>query len=240
MAPTKKKVLPPPQSVFLDRTHGEIELLNPSAGLVSYKNMSILVNPLIIRSKDIQALPPLDYVLLAAGNPNYFGDQIRSALKKKTKIISPPQSRGKLNQEGFGNVKGLGSGGRVLLKKEKGYLFVQGVTDQTAPVHTNGYFLEFDNGRTVYFTGALRKADSLREFLYSLRDDGKEIDMAIIDTKELTNTNQTAESISLLQPKLAVLIGAKSIDREDLDQKLKDQLFYGSLYFANPGDKIPF
>ena len=119
-------------------------------------------------------------------------------------------------------------------------MFLSGIQFKNGQQSSSAYLLEFDNGRHVFITGQAESADQYRPFVYQMRDDGKSIDMAIFPSNGPADV--LAESISLLQPKLALLTPTDQ-EKYNLDQlrsSVEEQLFYGHIYLTKVGDRIPF
>lgn len=213
----------------LEKTYGDIQFGAPYTSWISYKSINILIDPAQLPS----TLPPPDYLLLSGLGETYFGNGVSAVLNKDLKVIAPAGVDKKIVEAGFANAKGLEKGVRLLLKKEGAFLFVSSAQKRSEGM---SYLLEFDNGRNVYINGDNTDADSLREFVYDLRDDGKEIHVGIFYKGTM---DQLTQIIATLQPKTAYILES-SVDLPLLQNKLKDELYDGAVGLVRKGDKITF
>lgn len=280
----KPTPLPPPESkpVF-NKTFGAIRYVGLATLIIEYKNMNILIDPcfdstgslgmnvnklmassesdrimrLIPPSFGVDALPPLDYLLLTDTQATHFGATARDKLRKSLKILGPPSILTQLTQSGFNQAKGLSSGQKLLLQKEGTSVFATALQSRN-PVSgqvVNGYLLEFDNGRNIFISGEIVDLAVFREFLYGLRDDGKEIYMAFLysgslqtaDDKALQSMDESmaAEVTGLLQPNFSVLLQTDSLNITQFQpakfqEALANQIFSGTFFFPKSGDLIEF
>lgn len=249
-------VAPPVKPVF-EKTFGEITYGGGATLLIEYKDIHILVDPLF-ESGALQkeGLPPLDYLLLTDCQPHHWSPQTKD-LRKNLKIIAPPEEIEPIESQGFTQAKGLSNGQRILLKKNDGFLFVTVLTSRNPATgrQVNGYLLEFDNGKNLFVSGETVDEAVIREFVYGLRDDGKQVELAFVyagglksknnDTWQSCNEPCAAMMIGLLQPRVAVLLQTDAPEsarfNEDLlRSQLKEQIYYGGLYRPSPGDVIAF
>ncbi len=264
---------PPTPSISrpqLQKTFGTIWYSGAATLWIQYKNMNIVVDPLfadkgavlppgwdekpgtsstdaLVRRDPLilpAVLPPMDYLFLTDLEPRHFGAPREPAIRLNMKIVAPPADITSLQRMGYINVKGLESGQRILLKKENAFLFASALGSKNPGTHAavNAYLLEFDNGRNIFISGETVDQSALREFLYGLRDDGKEIDLAFIYAG---GEQMSADIISLLNPKWALLLQRDSFtnaqfDEKRLEQLLKEQIFDGQLLFPKPGEQFPF
>jgi len=279
-APTPTPTTHPPT---LEKTYGEIWYGGVAMLHIQYKDINIMVDPLfagqgaafsnypkklkgatrqgIVVRKDalpsFDKLPPADYLILTDLQPHHFGDPREPIIRKNMKVLAPTEAAQALINQGYSNVREMSAGQKLLLKKNGAFLFLTVVETLNSLNKTkvNGYLLEFDNGRNVFISGETSDANSLRSFLYNLRDDGKELHLAFLygggirseETDALQTADETAlaEMASLLQPQIACLIETQSLSIMNFDEKkfrdiLKEQLFFGSILIPQPGDKISF
>lgn len=202
-----------------------------SAGafLIDYKTIRIAVDPTVTSTWDFSRI---DYVLLTGADSNSF------TARKDIKIMAPASAVSELQQRGFTQVKGVSTGRRLYLKKDDVFLFAGPVTGGHGLNMNNGYLLEFDNGRNVYIGGRVSSIDPLREFVFSLRDDGKEIHLAVLraDTDALA-----AEAAALLQPQFIFYDpGPRHADRKSIDKILAEQLYSGVFAVLKRDQSVPF
>jgi len=254
VGPTTKQPIrvPPPEITFLPKTFGDVHVAKGVPFSIQYKSIHIRIDSVFPIGESQKDKAFADYLILTDLQSHHIDLKAQSSLRRDLKIISPVAAKTELTQWGFSKVKGLEEGQRVLLKKEGAYLFVNAVSDGNTPSAMNAYLLEFDNGRNLFVSGEVKSADLFREFLYGLRDDGKEIDIAFLyhrtqraDETSEGEENRMSDIISLLQPKIAVVMpssksGKIDINLSSLQNKLKDQLFYGDVYFSKSEDKISF
>jgi len=284
--PLLKSTPPPPSQQAhprLQKTFGEVSYGGAGTLLIRYKDIVLLVDPLIEppeaslgpysyklkgmsgeNLKRSQAsslywdnLPSVDYLLLTDALPHHFGPSAKQYLRKSIKILCPPESEKIVQQAGFNSAKSMTTGQRILLQKKDGFLFVSAVQSRNSVsgVLTNGYLLEFDNGRNLFIGGEIVDMAPLREFLYGLRDDGKTIHLAFLyggglrsaagDALESLDENEAAEVISLLQPEITALVQTDSfnlchMEMEALRRAMQSQISSGSYYIPKDGDIIPF
>ncbi len=273
----------PAAGPLFEKTYGDITYGGLATLLIHYKSMWLLVDPVFesvgslgptnvkldraktpgeLRRTDaadvaLESLPPVDYLLLTDLAPHHFGMKAKEGLRKNLKVIAPTDSAADLQQAGFGSTKGLSKGQRILLKKGEDFLFVGAVQSRNPASGrvVNGYMLEFDNGKNIFISGEIVDESVMREFLYGLRDDGKQIDLAFIYGGGLrTQKDRTLQSadeqicamfIGLLQPRVGLVLqydglDAALMDRTALQNALKDEIYSGELYFPKSGETIPF
>lgn len=217
----------PVEAQPLQRTFGDVRLESKSDLLIGYKDIQISLN------KIPSAAVPVDYLLFSAAvEPAKI-----ETLRKEQKILTPAASVGPLLSLGFRFVKSLVPGRMMQFTKNNAVIFARSAQGEGGSQGTESYFLEFDNGRNIMFLAEGCKADDLRPFLYSLRDEGKEIHLLF---SPVGPSNRLAEIIELLMPQEAVIVGVPSSDQQVLKTHLKGQFFQGILIFANAGDTIPF
>ncbi len=202
----------------MNKTFGEVKLDRDSLA-INYKDIQIGID---------ETANPYDYLILINHSAASLG-----SLRKNQKIITSTERAARLSKQGFTNVKGLKPGPMIQLTKGDGFLFVRAAD--------NGYFLEFDNGRNIFLGSSQATGDSYRPFLYSLRDEGKEIHMGFFPGT--LEESILAEIISLLQPNMAIVTGEAAPDHQGLGrlQKiLRDQMYEGSLFSSRKEEKFPF
>ncbi len=135
--------------------------------------------------------------------------------------------------DGSWAINGAKTNKRSMLKSGSDFLFVTATGKTT--------LLEFDNGRNILFTAETVKPDNLREFVYSLRDDGKEIYAALFARPQGATENTVAQAVSLLQPKAAIIMFANDKWNDAAFQEaLTNELFDGPSMMATPNQQIPF
>jgi hypothetical protein len=208
----------------LEKTFGEVEIQSPSQFLLRYKS--------IVAGIDIAPSAPLDYLLITRAAPDTL-----SSIRKDQKILAPESQVGLLKNKGFRMVKDVRPGAMIQLTKDGGFMFVRGADSQSGSVPVKSYFFECDNGRNILIAADGVRPDDLRPFLYALRDEGKEVHLAVVPYSK----DSTAETIGLFQPFQAVVTGSSgSADQVDLKNQLKEQLYSGALIFPQSGGTIPF
>lgn len=210
---------PVKEPVRLNKTYGEALIVANKLQTISYKDIKIAIDPSSFPGQT-------DYVLLTQSLSDLSG------FPKNQKILAPITVAPSLTQQGFANAKGLTSGRMMQLTKNGSFLFVRSAA--------NGYLLEFDNGRNIFVSGSDLDLDMTRQFLYALRDEGKEINMAFIPGT--LETSKLVEAIPLLQPEVVILTGP-TLDKNQLASlchTLQEQLFEGSVFSTRSVDNFPF
>lgn len=219
--------LPPttkPPALQLAKTFGDIQTGRDGSYFVEYKNIRMVVDP---TSSSPWAIDQVDYVLLTR-------ELSTVSMRKTMKVMAPPSAITALQNQGYSQVKGVSNGQRVYLKKDEAFLFASGVTNGSA----SGYLFEFDNGRNVFISGKLSNLDGLREFVFSLRDDGREVHAALLMAE---NDKIAAEAISLLQPQFAFYGDEnRRVDRKQMEKMLAEGLYDGTFSVLKRGESIPF
>lgn len=234
--PVSSGPLPVP-TPSLEKTFGEIHFSEFPSSQITYKNISLIIDPTLLGSA---ANLKADYILFTKVQSSWSDAASLHALDPSQKIIVPASEGERFVKSNFQQTKALQGNQKVLLKKDNNFLFVTAVQmqDSASKKTINGYCLEFDNGKNIFISGGITDMTVLRPFLYDLRDDGKEIYLALI------SGDQTAfvELISLFQPRLAVVqMNSKStLDMQTLRQPLADAFFQGQLLTADPNSTIPF
>ena len=236
-APKREPHHPAPQRPVFDSTHGAITGTR-SALSISFKQLqlvSILGVPAALPDASAPALSLADFLLLSSSKTG-----VPSTARPALKILAPRPALEMLSKAGFSNIREAVPDAKTLVKKEEAYAFI-------APVDTGvdgalGYFLEFDNGRNILVLPAVPPADALREFVYGVRDDGKEIHMVTLPLFDHQETGRLAEVIALLQPRHALLFTGEQPHamRRELDAALRENLFFGNVYQPASGETIPF
>lgn len=92
--------------------------------------------------------------------------------------------------------KTLTPGKRILLKNGETFAFASAFAD-------GAYFFEFDNGRHVVVVTREVEEEPVRQFVYDIRDDGKEIHLALLKPK-------LEYLLELLQPEVFVMIDERT------------------------------
>jgi len=239
--------LPPPK---LEKTFGSVHYLKDAALHIQYKTINLLIDP-GEASLAAQNLKIMDYLLLTDAGPSHWGSGNEKRMRKNLKIMVPEDAASSLTQKGFQRVKGMEGGKRVLLKKDGGFLFVSSwrIQGSRGGPSVNGYLLEFDNGRNVFIGGETSNPDTLREFVYGIRDDGKELSLAFIYGSgngggRGCDEESCAEIMALLQPKIGVLVQADFFKEgsriKTFESKLEENIFEGRYLIPKPGERIPF
>ena len=188
---------------------------------IQYKKISLLIDP-------SASTPDVDYVLLSGVDDRRWSSAVQASLRKNVKILCSATDAPLISQNGFTQTKPFGAGQRILLKKEDGFLFASVAAGQS-------YFLEFDNGKNIFVAGDIPNADAVREFLYALRDDGRDIEIGFFKLGSTTDETTLAQIIGLLQPKNVVLLrepGGKNINLDALREQLKTEFFEGPIAVA--------
>ncbi len=273
----------PPTKPALEKTFGEITYGGLATLFLRYKDITVLIDPVfepvgllgrtkarldtlrtpgeIQRTKSpallLDQLGHIDYLLLTDAQPHHLGSNAKSGLRKDLKIIATDEVVAVLKSNGFSQSKGLSAVQRIMLKKNDAFLFVNVVQSRNPASGelVNGYLLEFDNGRNIFISGEIVDEAVLREFVYGLRDDGKQIDLAFIyggglrtsgeNIWQSANEDTCANFIGLIQPRLAMVLQADGLDVASFDSvllrtRLQDQIFSGDLHIPTPGESIPF
>ena len=139
------------------------------------------------------------------------------------------------NSQGAWEIKGPKSSGRSMLKSGDDFVFL------TVP-RPHIYLLEYDNGRNLLIAGDTADPDSLRDFVYDLRDDGKEIYAGFFAKGPGGDDASLAKTIGLIQPQIAILavIGGSAVNETVLRESLKSEFFEGPAVILKTGDEIPF
>ena len=135
-------------------------------------------------------------------------------------------------------MKEVKTGQRVMIQKNDDFVFV-------TKLPTQATLLEFDNGRNLFLSGDLTDENALREIVYALRDDGKEIYEGFFYPAPGQNEESLARAISLIQPKNALIVQAEVnsspvMNESTLRAALKDELYEGPMAILNDKQNIPF
>lgn len=144
-------------------------------------------------------------------------------------------------------IKGAKAGKRTMLKKDNDFVFVSAMTNRNVVTKepADNYLLEFDNGRNIFIAGDVTDIESLRDFLYDIRDEGKEIYAGFFFRGPGADEATLAQFIGILQPSTALIGkgGADTLpplDQAALQQALKNELFEGAAVPLMAGSTIPF
>jgi|GEM_PF-3775373 len=224
-----------PPALF-DKTYGQLIILSQGGVAIQYKGMQIVVDPNLASEMDFSLT---DYLLFTGRTPL---SHMRIHVRPDIKIICPDWIKSTFMKSGLRYVKSLSDGQTLLLQKETYHAFLKGVTLSPAGLNGNltAYFLEFDSGRTFFLDPGAISADELRDFLYGVRDDGKEIHIALHMIAEKTQ-NSLLDKIALLQPRLALISGDEiPIDLSLVKARLKEELFEGTVFQLRPSQVIRF
>ncbi len=219
--------------------------------LITYKNIMIWVDPNADSATLAAQSQNVDYVLLTDAGQRHFGSTAQAAFRKNIKILASPNEASKVKAAGFTDVKALTAGQRIMLKKNNGstdaFVFVMCAqnTNPSTQLQVNSYLLEFDNGRNLFVSGELTNADGLREFVYGLRDDGKELYAGIFYLQPDVTAQTIAQIASLVQPKAVILTqtdvsGVAAVDEASFHQALQTELYDGPAVILREGRQIPF
>lgn len=225
-----------PARPAFERTYGDIQVTSSGHLFIRYRDIRLYV----AQSAKPLAVPDpstLDYLLLTGPERPVALDTIR----KNQKIIAGPGVADTGPADSFANVKTVQGSQRLLLRKKEGFIFLSGVPSDEGGA-APGFLLEFDNGRNILILGPVGTADSLREFMYGLRDDGKELALAFLPDRPVAG-EQIVQQIALLQPRIGLVLGAdgeRASRSAALTESLKKELFYGDVYLPSPGEVIPF
>jgi hypothetical protein len=219
----KKPSAPPPPPTtppVLPKTFGTITFETGGAVVIRYKTITLVMNAVTVNPQS-----PFDYLLLT-------GDAaIPTGLRKDQKILLTPEGETPARALGFNEVKALSNGQRLMLKKDGAFLFV-------SAVHTpgkNAYLLEFDAGRNVFISRGLNDSSSVRDFVYGLRDDGREIHVGLY--LDAPDTDTAGKLITFMQPQIPVVNGG---DAAALKQIFAQEMYNGEVRFVRQGDTIEF
>ena len=249
---TKKVTIPVPPTPEVavpkfEKTFGEILIGKNASLVVRYKSMIVLINPDLDVAQSAELLPQTDYLLLSDARPIHFSPSVRAAARNKLKIITSATETDALKSEGFSEVKALNAGNRVMLRKNTDFLFVGAVTqkDTVTGRDSSSYLLEFDNGRNIFISAENTQADSLREFVYGLRDEGKEVYAGFFIRNTESMDAELAQTISLIQPKNTVILQSalespQKFSSQQFHEHLKNELYDGPFLTAQSGEKIEF
>lgn len=188
-------VLPPAPPV-IEKTFGEIIPGGGSTLLIRYKSITLLADPVLNVGDPLwDQLPSVDYLLLTDAQPHHWGGAVWEALRQNLKILGTDEAVQVLSKHGFTQSKGMAHVQRMMLKKGDDFLFVSVIQGHSASgKDANGYLLEFDNGRNIFISGEIKEETVMREFVYGLRDDGKQVDLAFVYDESF---------IELIQPQVA-------------------------------------
>jgi len=228
--PTAPPEAKPPETRVLERTFGDIRVGDENSLLIEYKDMRLLIDPSPSLSWDVATI---DYLLLTEADSDTAATLAMLIRRKNIKIMAPVSSVSALTQAGFTQVKGVSTGQRLYLKKDLGFLFAGAVSHGTK----NGYLLEFDNGRNVFVSGSLSSLDPLRQFVFSMRDDGHDVHVGLITAR---SDQMAAEAVALVQPQFSFYRSRKTPDRKLIDATLAEQLYDGVFSVLKPGQSVSF
>lgn len=163
---------------------------------------------------------------------------------KDLKFVVSSSALRDIRSLGFGPSQGLESGTRILLKKDGTHVFSSAFRSKApgGESEANAFLFEFDNGRNILITGERYDMTTLRNYLYSLRDDGKEIHFAFIYASDTANA---ASIISLFQPRTAFVLpglpeSKKRVDEAALRKALESEFFNGDLVLPEADNRFPF
>lgn len=204
----------------------------------------------------LENLAPVDYLLLTDVQPHHFDAQAQAGLRKDLKILAPQEALPNLIKAGFTQARVLTPGQKIMLQKNNGHVFVSAVHSRNpvTRMDVNSYLLEFDNGRNVFVSGDAVDLAVIRNLVYQLRDDGKEVTLALIygggirteDGRLLSpNEDLAAQIISLLQPREALVVQTESLNvatmnRGVLEEALRTQIYMGPFRILTIGEKAVF
>jgi len=225
--------LPPPLPPVVEKTFGDVEM-DGSGLALQYKGMRILIDPTpsLLSAQGGVA----DFVLFtrAAAIP-------AGGFRPDQKVIGPGDGNAAATRAGLARYKVMAGGQRLMLSKDQAFAFVGGMKGRGAAGETvNGYLLEFDNGRNIVVVGSFADASPVREFVYTLRDDGKEVQLGFFSIPAPGGENGAAELAGLLQPRLAVFTGGQKADSAALKAGLEAQIFNGEWRLAGPRERVAF
>ncbi len=234
---------PPPTRPALDRTAGEAVLSGGSIA-ITYKDLRIAVD--LSPDALAAAAPTLDFLLVTSAPRSW-----PAGVRRDLKIVAPSDVTGAARGAGFANAKALGTGSRLMLSKPGVFVFVTAVQarNPATAALVNGYLLEFDNGRNVFISGELVDLTAVREFVYGLRDDGKQLQLAFVNAAKAPigggplrwpDEAGVAEMAALLGPKVAVITDRGGLDQVKLHDAFTNQIFDGGWYVAPALDRVPF
>jgi hypothetical protein len=228
----------------LEKTFGSLAT-NPDGGLaILYKDLRIAVDA---PARALSATAPsLDFLLLTTA-AKAWPPEVRRDLK----VLAPADAAEAAKKAGFSNAKGLATGQRLMLSKAGAFLFVSAVQQRNPATGAlvNGYLLEFDNGRNVFLSGDSVDLAPMREFVYGLRDDGKELHLAVVNATKAPAEGRAlraadealaAELASLLQPRVALIVDEGGVDAGKLKEAFGSQIFDGSWRVVSPTETVPF
>lgn len=225
-------VAPPAGRPGFDRTLGAARV-NGSALSLEYRRMRVLVDPTPEMIRDEAAAA--DFILFTTASAIPAADGFRSGQK----AVGPPDAAARAKGAGLTNFKPVSTGQRLMLSKNDAFAFLSAVAGKTASGRgTNGYLLEFDNGRNLVVMGPVADAAPVRQFVYGLRDDGKAVHLGFFSVAE-GGEAAAAELAALVQPRYAVFTGTPP-DGSVLESALGAQMFAGEWYASGRRNEIPF
>ncbi len=139
--------------------------------------------------------------------------------------------------DGVPRIKSAPGGKKSMLKQGHDFVFVSAVS--------KNYLLEFDNGRNLFITGEAEAPESLREFVYDLRDEGKEIYAGLFFRRAQQNETALAQLVGLMQPENAIvlrspMIGLSPLHEPTLYKALRDEFYENPLAIVTDAREIPF
>ena len=235
---------PPPPHPTIEKTFGAVTF-PPGGGLsIAFKDLRLAIDP---APETLTAMASgLDFLLVTAAPPIW-----PSNIRRDLKIVCPSDAVAAARAAGLVNAKALGAGQRLMLSKSGVFAFVSAVPARNPATSSlvNGYLLEFDNGRNVFISGDLVDLAPVREFVYSLRDDGKQLQLAFVSAAHAAapgaplrspDESMAAEVSALLGPAVAVIIDRGGVDRAKLQEAFTAQIFDGGWYVATPSETVPF
>ncbi|MBV9080634.1 MAG: MBL fold metallo-hydrolase [Elusimicrobia bacterium] len=248
---------PPPGATrpTLEKTFGEAYLTGGDSITILYKDLRIMIDPNESAILTPGAPEQTDFVLVTRAGAT--SDIRWSALRRDQKIVGPGPAMDAAREGGLPNVKALSNGQRLMLSKSNvpgqpgAFLFVTAIEarNPASGELVSGFLLEFDNGRNVFVSSELVDVAVFRQFVYQIRDDGKEIDLAFLTcggrraadrTLRTADEELAGEIGALVQPKLLVLLDAARMDRSKFQAALESQMFSGQWYVSVPPETIAF
>jgi len=225
-----------------DRAQGSIFFVGNATVILRYAGFTILTDPNFLHrgdhvhlghgmtaarrtdpALDIQALPPIDLVLLSHMHEDHFDREVERKLDHDLPIITTPHGAAELTAKGFKAAKALNTwesltvtkgGARLRVRSMPGAHASGAIAKMMPPVM--GTLLEFENARgevsfRIYITGDTILFDELKEIPRRFPD----IDLALLHLggtmffgmlMVTMDPKQGVEVIRLVKPKTAIPI----------------------------------
>lgn len=182
--------------------------------LIQYKSLAIKIENSQSIKLSSSSSKDIDFHVFTSSSPFNIQGNIDE------KIFLPANLIDSIRKIGFRNVKELPIQRKILLKKEGVFVFFSAFIGFDDNKHVcYGLLFECDNGKNILVIDGNAQEDSLREFLYSMRDDGKEVDL-LIEIADRIDSQCSLEK--LFQPKRTLIL-PRSMDLPNGNQLKFDQ-----------------